>query len=1002
MATRKGDRKRQYFTALVALTAATTTSSAQIIQHRVKHPLRQILYQHVIAQTKRAPVMPFFDVGNLPTATQNTNSAIHWQDLDGSWHLHGNAALVSPETVLNKRNHKVASKTRRRRTISGSDSPSSNFSGTLFIREKNKASEGVDSLPSQDEDFKNSTESWNISTEIELTSFNTTHLNGTSNATKDSVEFSTSANFDNDTGTSFQPMRIRAILSENLWLSIEETYILFQDILQPAILAWSAALRVDPVQGNLTVNADQLHDGETCGPGKNSGLPSVKVPHHHLDEGIPDSDFIIYLSLAFLQGNETNATDNFQVDSPTINSNTSFANSSKENTTLYPKVNQSNLTDAVLGGNSTLTKPTCTGDYLAAATYCSTDQYDRPTAGMMHICVDEGMFTGNFSRSITTIMHEIGHVLGFNPQSMAHFRTQDGEPLTKRDTTGDVLDVVVECPGVNPENKTIQLPSPDILTFRTVRNGVRVAEVVTPTVRQVVRNHFDCQDLRGAELESQLHDVGGMCLGDHWERRLFREDLMNPIVDEVPFTLRISPLTLALFADSGWYQVDLSRSAFPAGWGRGTGCRFVDDTCIDKDGSISDSNIGLFCNNTSVARGSILEIQGCSPDMTRKATCNIAMYDSELPSPYQYFGLTAGPRVGGNEAFLDYCPVYSGFSNGECMSNESSELQVSPFEEFGYKNSRCLLGSVRGILTALCLQIACVIDDQTLRVRVDGTWRLCEKAGQELIVGSDITAVVTCPDPVRTCPTFYCSRDCLGTDGICDFQTGDCLCHEDILNPRAQNTAGLVSCQGNNATNANSIVTDSTHITIEEQALLAETQFSDYYVTDTSNLRNDRPSILGKFGIILVSLGSFVLIMFLALGAWRYILFIDLDAFAFLSKLRRLSFDPSIGPDVPQEIEVHHRNKVKFVASMLLNLRLQHPQLPGPDGFISELVIMSETGGSFTERSAPLSSPSVSTDSENDTFDTSLNIQPGNLVKLKEEAQTQLNMIRRRFRADDV
>ena len=827
-------------------------------------------------------------------------------------------------------------------------------------------------------------------------------MNGTSNASTDSVVYSTSASSDNDTDILYQPIRIRAILSENLWLSDEETYILFQDILSPAILAWSAALRVDPVQGNLTVNVDQLYDGETCGPGKNSGFPSVKVPHYHLDEGIPDSDFIMYLSLAFLQKNQTKTTDTFQTDPPIINSNTSFTESSNEDTSQYPRVDSSNLTGAILGANSTPTKPTCTGDYLAAATYCSTDQYDRPTAGMLHICVDDGMFTGNFSRNIITIMHEIGHALGFNPQSMAHFRTQDGLPLTERDTAGNVLDIAVECPGVNPVKKMVPLPSPDILIFRKVRNGVLVAQVVTPTVRQVVRNHFDCQDLQGAELESLHHDDGSMCLGDHWERRLFREDLMNPIVDEVPFTLRISPLTLALFADSGWYQVDLSRSAYPDGWGRGTGCHFVEDTCIDNDGSVPDANVGLFCNSTPVSKGSILEIQGCSPDMTRKATCNIALYDSELPSPYQYFGLTAGPSVGGNEAFLDYCPVYSGFSNGECMSNESIELQVSLIEEFGYKNSRCLLGSVQGSLTALCLQIACVIDDQTLHVKVDGTWRRCEKAGQQLTVGSDSTVVVTCPDPVRTCPTFYCSRDCLGTDGICDFQTGDCLCHEDILNPTAQNTTHLVPCQENNAINSSSIVTDSFHVTVEENALLAETQLSDYYVTDSSNLKNDRPSILGKFGIILVSLGSFVLIMFLALGAWRYIVFIDLGAFAFLSRLCWLSKAPDIGLDVPQEIEVHHRNKVKFVASMLLNLRLQNPQHPGPDSYISEVGIMSETGGSFTEHSAPLSSPSVSTSSGNDTYETSLSIQPGNLKKLKEEVRIQLNIIRRRFKADDA
>ena len=78
----------------------------------------------------------------------------------------------------------------------------------------------------------------------------------------------------------------------------------------------------------------------------------------------------------------------------------------------------------------------------------------------------------------------------------------------------------------------VTLPSEEILKFRTVRGGVRVAEVVTPSVVQVVRNHFDCQNLTGAELESGEYSplasdqVEEACIGDHWERRLFKNDLM--------------------------------------------------------------------------------------------------------------------------------------------------------------------------------------------------------------------------------------------------------------------------------------------------------------------------------------------------------------------------------------------------------------------------------------------------------------------------------------------
>eukprot|EP00543_Licmophora_paradoxa_P018548 CAMPEP_0202473136 /NCGR_PEP_ID=MMETSP1360-20130828/89996_1 /ASSEMBLY_ACC=CAM_ASM_000848 /TAXON_ID=515479 /ORGANISM="Licmophora paradoxa, Strain CCMP2313" /LENGTH=184 /DNA_ID=CAMNT_0049099911 /DNA_START=57 /DNA_END=608 /DNA_ORIENTATION=+ len=184
---------------------------------------------------------------------------------------------------------------------------------------------------------------------------------------------------------------------------------------------------------------------------------------------------------------------------------------------------------------------------------------------------------------MTTIMHELAHSLGFNPQSMAHFRQPDGTPYTERDINGSVPLRQVECTGIpnTTTYATLQLPSTKVMQFRNVRGGVRVAEIVTPHVQQTVRNHFGCFSLPGAELESSNSDGDG-CIGEHWERRLFRTDLMNAIIDEVPFSLRISPITLALFADSGWYQVDLSRASIAAGWGRGSGCDFVERECISN------------------------------------------------------------------------------------------------------------------------------------------------------------------------------------------------------------------------------------------------------------------------------------------------------------------------------------------------------------------------------------------------------------------------------------
>jgi hypothetical protein len=73
--------------------------------------------------------------------------------------------------------------------------------------------------------------------------------------------------------------------------------------LKPALLVWSSALRVEPVQGNLTVDRAQLVDHETCGPGRDSGLPSVLVPPMHMTVGVPNTDMLVYLNLQFVDTN---------------------------------------------------------------------------------------------------------------------------------------------------------------------------------------------------------------------------------------------------------------------------------------------------------------------------------------------------------------------------------------------------------------------------------------------------------------------------------------------------------------------------------------------------------------------------------------------------------------------------------------------------------------------------------------------------------------------------
>jgi len=514
-----------------------------------------------------------------------------------------------------------------------------------------------------------------------------------------------------------QNIRIRASLlshksTGSAYLNESSRKRLFKSMIHPALRSWSLALSVVPIQQKMIIDIDQLYDRSSCGPGITSGLPSVVVPIDHWEDGIEDTDLMVYLSVGF----HGELLDDLEIafQNENMRRGLQFQGSGDESSepSVAPEV------------------PSCSGSYLASSTYCSTDQYDRPVAGMLHLCIGKDFFENErLEINQITIMHELGHILGFNSQSLAHFRDgETGEPLTEREELhGDVKDVDVECTGVAEGRgvASIPLPSSEILQFKDVRGGLRVAQIVTPTVRQVARNHFDCQVLEGAELETYSYpngkdqtplDFADRCISDHWERRLFKSDIMNPIVDSVNSKSHISPLTLAYFMDSGWYQVNATRATEPDVWGRGAGCEFVNEQCI-SDGLVTQESSQFFCSSS--------QDLGCADDMMGKASCTVVSYDHDLANEFQYF---TDPREGGQDIDLDFCPSFIGKKHDLCKTSKHSK--IARLEEFG-ETSRCLSGKHgRNRNAAFCVPTACAIEQKALYVRVDEIWKECEYEGQ--------------------------------------------------------------------------------------------------------------------------------------------------------------------------------------------------------------------------------------------------------------------------------
>jgi hypothetical protein len=63
---------------------------------------------------------------------------------------------------------------------------------------------------------------------------------------------------------------------------------------------------------------------------------------------------------------------------------------------------------------------------------------------------------------------------------------------------------------------------------------------------------------------------------------------------------RMSPLTLALLQDTGWYEVNMSAAGYME-WGRGAGCNFVKSSCFNY--MKTNPEQPYFCSNNKTCEG---------------------------------------------------------------------------------------------------------------------------------------------------------------------------------------------------------------------------------------------------------------------------------------------------------------------------------------------------------------------------------------------------------------
>ncbi|KAG7370780.1 leishmanolysin-like protease [Nitzschia inconspicua] len=512
----------------------------------------------------------------------------------------------------------------------------------------------------------------------------------------------------------FKPLRIKFVTEALDSLRSEENAAKI-DFIETQVLPitaefWSQALSTVPVSGNLRISSAELENREFCGDSEFS-----RVPSNHISTGVADVDLILYVSGA--------PSSRF-----------------------------------------------CQGTTLAVAVACNFDQYDRPTAGAINVCLNRIELNSDGTASPTVLgdnvdvmIHEVAHVLGHSSNSYRFFwDSETGTPRTPRPFESRT----VTC--VDDVQRSLILPDENTMKFFDAQNGQRYAAIVTPKVRSQARNQFNCQSLEGAKLENQPTGSES-CTGDHWDEHDYYPEALSGVIS--PTTNILSHLTLALFEDSGWYRANYTQGHMNP-WGLGAGCDFVNGPCLVTDSSgatvVPPYGEGYFCNNAAT--------RGCSPELSHKLACSIIDYfyiqPQTLPEPrFQYF--PDQPTMGGPRQ-ADFCPLFGSTFGGMSVeqlacTDTSNADALNIFSEVYGADSQCIptdSGSGR------CYRTACIKEDMVLRINIRGEWLACEYDFQKLDVRVGAGAVpqtLVCPRLSAACPDLFCPFNCAGR-GVCNYE----------------------------------------------------------------------------------------------------------------------------------------------------------------------------------------------------------------------------------------
>ncbi|XP_069490018.1 ciliated left-right organizer metallopeptidase-like [Ambystoma mexicanum] len=226
---------------------------------------------------------------------------------------------------------------------------------------------------------------------------------------------------------------------------------------------------------------------------------------------------------------------------------------------------------------------------------------------------------------IEVTLHELLHALGFSRSLFEKWKDCTTAPAV----------------GVNCSSRT---------RVTNTDEGGQV-RIFTPAVMQKMKEHLGGGEI-GAPLENQ--DKSGLT-SSHWEARVLQGSIMTASLPDARLT-QLDQITLAAFADTGWYWVNDSAGT-KLTWGQGEGVDFgLTSTCRGNSSKYFCTGSGSGCHYLHLHKGH------CSTD-----------------------------------PFMDGCRMYKPVDNGsECWvsGNSVHTARENRFGEIYHSDSRCFFSTL--------------------------------------------------------------------------------------------------------------------------------------------------------------------------------------------------------------------------------------------------------------------------------------------------------------------